>query len=296
MFKRMKGFALSERVNAFGFTFPALLMLAVVMLYPLFYGIYISFFDTNLLTKFDFVGLANYFSIFKDKSFWNSIGVTLVFSVGTVSLQLVLGISIASFLNTKIHGRGAFRAVLLIPWMLSMVVGGLLWRWICNPMYGLLNNLLMSAGVIKEGIAWIGIPNLAMVSVIIAYAWKNFAFCMLMVLAGLQSISKELCEAVECDGGGRWTVFRHVILPHLSNIILITSLLDFFRSFKEFPMIFVMTGGGPGTATNVISNSVRQVAFDQIQFGYSSAMACVMLLLLLVMSIVLNRMTRADWR
>ncbi|TCL76984.1 carbohydrate ABC transporter membrane protein 1 (CUT1 family) [Hydrogenispora ethanolica] len=292
----MKGFSFSERMNAFGFIFPALLLLAVVMLYPLLYGIYISFFDTNLLTKFDFVGLGNYLSIFSDQGFWSSIWVTIVFSLGTVLLQLILGMSVASYLNTRIYGRSVFRAVLLIPWMLSMVVGGLLWRWIYNPMYGLLNNFLIGLGLLDQGVAWLGIPDLAMFSVIIAYAWKSFSFSMLMILAGLQSIPKDLCEAAECDGGGRWTVFRHVVLPHIGNIVLITSLLDFFRSFKEFPMIFVMTGGGPGTATNVISNSVRQVAFDQIRFGYSSAMACVMLLLLLISSILLNRMTRSDWR
>lgn len=299
MFNRIstiKSFSFTEKANLVGFISPALLVLGLVMIYPLLYGFIISFYDTNLLTKFNFVGFGNYISIFNDHNYWSSIWVTIVFSIGTVLLQLVLGMSIALYLNTKIYGRNVFRAILLIPWMLPMVVGGLLWRWIYNPMYGLLNNALISIGLINDGIPWLGYPNLAMVSVIIAYAWKSFSFNMLMFLAGLQSIPKSLCEAAECDGAGRWKVFVHIILPHMGNIILITALLDFFRSFKHFPMISVMTGGGPGTATNVVTNMVREVAFGQLKFGYGSALAITMLLILLITSIISKRLTRSDWR
>jgi multiple sugar transport system permease protein len=261
------------------------------------YGLVISLFDTNLLNKWQFVGLDNYASIISDSQLWSSLGITIVFSLGSVLLQVVLGFSCALMVNSeKLYGRGILRALLLIPWVMPSVVAGLVWRWIYNTMYGLLNSLLLSLGIIDYGLSWLGEPSLALTSVTVAYAWKCFPFCMLMFLAGLQSVPKDLYEAAQTDGAKPWEIFFHVTLPYISNITVTTSLLTFFRSFKEFNMIFVMTGGGPANATDVLSTHVRRVAFDQYRFGYGSALAIVILLILLVTSTITKRKTQTDWQ
>ena len=181
----------SNALNLFVFMLPALVLLLGVLLYPLVYGFVISLFDTNLLNKWEFVGLDNYASIIRDSQLWSSLGITIVFSLGSVLLQVVLGFSCALMVNSeKLYGRGALRALLLIPWVMPSVVAGLVWRWIYNTMYGLLNSLLMSLGIIDWGLSWLGEPSLALASVTVAYAWKCFPFCMLMFLAGLQSVPK----------------------------------------------------------------------------------------------------------
>lgn len=287
----------SQGFGLVAFMLPALVLLVLILLYPLLYGFFISLFDTNLLSKWEFVFLDNYVSIIKDGELWYSLWITILFSIGSVILQLVFGFAAALFLNSeKIYCRRILRALLLIPWIMPHVVAGLVWRWIYNTLYGLLNTILLSLGLIEQGISWLGEPGLALASVTFAYAWKCFPFAMLMFLAGLQSVPKDLYEAAETDGAKPWQTFFYITLPYLAGITMTTTLLTFFRSFKEFSMIHVMTGGGPGNATNVLSTAVRRVAFDQYRFGYGSALAIVILLILLVTSIVTRRIAEPDWQ
>ncbi|OKH24166.1 sugar ABC transporter permease [Hydrococcus rivularis NIES-593] len=262
---------------------PALLILALVFIYPIGRAFWLSLFTQNLGTQLQpvFAGFDNYVRMVGDGRFWQSMGNTAVFTVFSVVLELILGMGIALILNQSFRGRGIVRTIAILPWALPTAIMGLAWAWIFNDQYGVVNDLLQRLGLINEGINWLGDPTLAMVSLIIADVWKTTPFISVILLAGLQSISKDLYEAHAIDGANSWQSFRQITLPLIMPQILIAMLFRFAQAFGIFDLVQVMTGGGPGGATETVSIYIYATVMRYLDFGYGSALVVVTFLLLI---------------
>ncbi len=278
-----------DQMTGWVLVLPALLLLILVFAYPIGRALWLSLFTRNLGTKLQpiFAGLDNYVRMVGDGRFWQSYWTTTVFTVTSVCLELLLGLGIALVLNRSFRGRNLVRTIAILPWALPTALIGLAWTWIFNDQFGVVNDILIRLGVIKIGINWLGEPTLAMVSVIFADVWKTTPFISILLLAGLQSISADLYEAHAIDGATPWQSFRQITLPLLMPQILIALLFRFAQAFGIFDLITVMTGGGPGGATEVVSLYIYATIMRYLDFGYGAALVVVtFLLLVMVVAIV----------
>ncbi|BAZ68862.1 MAG: sugar ABC transporter permease [Pelatocladus maniniholoensis HA4357-MV3] len=272
-----------EQRTAWLFLLPALLLLLLVFGYPILRAFWLSLFAKNLGTQLEanFAGLDNYVRMAGDGRFWQSFWISSVFTTASVIFELLLGLGIALVLNQRFFGRGAVRTIAIIPWALPTALIGLAWAWIFNDQFGVVNDILLRLGVIQTGINWLGEPTLAMVAVVFADVWKTTPFISILLLAGLQSISSDLYEAHAIDGAKPWQSFYQITLPLLMPQILIAMLFRFAQAFGIFDLIAVMTGGGPGGATEVVSLYIYSTIMRYLDFGYGAALVVVTFLLLI---------------
>jgi len=262
---------------------PTVLVFCAVIVYPLVSAIYLSLFSIYTPTlQGKWVGLDNYAKLLTSGEFWQALRVTLVWTIGTLVLQLVFGIALALLLHQNLVFRSLARGLILFPYFVSTVVAVLVWRWLFNDLYGILNHVLLAAGLINMPLDWLGqMPN-AMVSLILVGAWKYFPFVVITVLARLQTIPDHLYEAAEMDGAGPIARFFDVTLPQLRDVLLVVILLRAIWDFKEFDLIWLMTGGGPVTSTQTLPLLVYRSAFGLNEMGAASAVAVLMMLVMLV--------------
>ncbi|MBW4662942.1 MAG: sugar ABC transporter permease [Chroococcus sp. CMT-3BRIN-NPC107] len=274
-----------EQNTAWIMLLPALLLLLLVFAYPIARAFWLSLFTQNLGTKLqaEFSGLDNYVRMAGDGRFWQSFLTTSIFTTTSVLLELLLGMGIAIVLNQRFLGRSLVRTSAILPWALPTALIGLAWAWIFNDQFGVVNDILLRLGLIKTGINWLGEPNLARIAVIFADVWKTTPFISILLLAGLQSISPDLYEAYSIDGASPWQSFRQITLPLLMPQILIAALFRFAQAFGVFDLIAVMTNGGPGGATEVVSLYIYSTVMRYLDFGYGAALVVVTFLLLVVM-------------
>jgi len=272
-----------EQRTAWLFLLPALLLLLFVFGYPIARAFWLSLFTQNLGTKLQpvFSGVDNYIRMAGDGRFWQSFWTTIGLTVTTVSLELLLGLSIALVLNQRFFGRGVVRTIAILPWALPTALIGLAWAWIFHDQFGVVNDILLRLGLIRTGINWLGEPTLALIAVIFADVWKTTPFVSILLLAGLQSISPDLYEAHVIDGATPWQSFYQITLPLLMPQILIAMLFRFAQTFGVFDLIMVMTGGGPGGATEVVSLYIYSTVMRYLDFGYGAALVVVIFLLLI---------------
>ncbi|MGJ5674862.1 MAG: carbohydrate ABC transporter permease [Nostochopsis sp.] len=272
-----------EQRTAWLFLLPALLLLLLVFGYPILRAFWLSLFAKNLGTQLEanFAGLDNYVRMAGDGRFWQSFWISSVFTTASVIFELLLGLGIALVLNQRFFGRGVVRTIAIIPWALPTALIGLAWAWIFNDQFGVVNDILLRLGVIKTGINWLGEPTLAMVAVVFADVWKTTPFISILLLAGLQSISSDLYEAHAIDGATSWQSFYQITLPLLMPQILIAMLFRFAQAFGIFDLIAVMTGGGPGGATEVVSLYIYSTIMRYLDFGYGAALVVVTFVLLI---------------
>jgi multiple sugar transport system permease protein len=274
---------------------PALLLLLFVFAYPILRAFWLSVFTRNLGTELQpvFSGLDNYVRMAGDGRFWQSFSATAVFTTASVLSELLLGLGIALVLNQAFFGRGIVRTIAILPWALPTALIGLAWAWIFNDQFGVVNDILRRLGLIKTGINWLGDPTLAMSAAIFADVWKTTPFISILLLAGLQSISADLYEAYSVDGANPWQSFRNITLPLLLPQILIAVLFRFAQAFGIFDLIAVMTGGGPGGATEVVSLYIYSTVMRYLDFGYGAALVVVTFLILIaavaIASFLLNK-------
>ena len=261
---------------------PTVLILGAVIVYPLLYAIYLSLFSIYTPTlKGNWVGLANYATLIGSRTFWGALGVTIVWTVGTLTVQILFGVAMALLLNQNILFRSLARGLVLFPYFVSTVVAVLIWRWLFNDLYGILSYLLISMGVVSMPIDWLGkMPN-AMETLIFVGAWKFFPFVVIAVLARLQTIPEQLYEAATIDGAGPFGRFFDVTLPQLKDILTIVILLRTIWDFKEFDLIYLLTGGGPVNNTRTLPLIVYQQAFGLNQMGMAAAYAVAMMVAML---------------
>ncbi|QZZ22715.1 sugar ABC transporter permease [Leptothermofonsia sichuanensis E412] len=263
---------------------PAVIMLLLVFAYPIGRSLWLSFFDQNLATGLEpvFAGLNNYARIAGDGRFWQSFWITTRFTVITVVLELILGMGIALVLNQAFRGRNLVRTIAILPWALPTALIALGWTWIFNDQYGIVNDILLRLGLIQQGINWLGSPFTANLALIVADVWKTTPFISILLLAGLQSIPGDLYEAHALEGATPWQSFYRITLPLLMPQIIIAMLFRFAQAFGIFDLMAVMTGGGPGGSTEVVSLYIYATAMRYLDFGYSAAMVVVTFLLLII--------------
>lgn len=273
-----------EQTTGWLMLIPALFVLTLVFFYPIGRAFWLSLFTENLGTQLEpiFSGFANYDRMIGDGRFWQTMGNTTVFTVISVVLELLLGLGIALVLNRAFKGRGIVRTIAIIPWALPTAIMGLAWAWIFNDQYGVVNDILQRLNLINTNINWLGDPTLAMMSLIIADVWKTTPFISIILLAGLQSISQDLYEAHSIDGAKPWQSFYQITLPLIMPQILIASLFRFAQAFGIFDLVQVMTGGGPGGATETVSIYIYSTVMRYLDFGYGAALVVVTFLLLVL--------------
>ncbi len=272
---------------------PTVLVFCAVIVYPLISAIYLSLFQIFTPTlQGSWVGLDNYRHIFGSGAFWPALWTTLVWTVGTLVLQIVFGVGMALVLHQNIWFRSLARSLILFPYFISTVVAVLVWKWVMNDLYGILNHVLIVSGLTSMPLDYLGsMPN-AMISVILVGAWKYFPFVVIAVLARLQTIPEPLYEAARIDGAGPIARFFDVTLPQLREVLVVIVLLRAIWDFKEFDLIWLMTGGGPVRSTETLPLVVYREAFALNQMGMAAAWAVSMMAVLLVFMVVYIRQTR----
>lgn len=264
-----------EKFTKYLFIAPAMLAVVLLIIYPILYGFTISVFDTNLMQKWNFVGINNFRYIFMGEDFTKSIGVTIKFTLIVVAGHLICGMLFANLLNKNMKGRVVFRSILMIPWLFPEIVFGALWKWILNPNYGIVNYFLMSTGLIDEPVSWLGSVEFAFPSLCFIAIWKGFPFIMLMMLAALQSIPEDLYEASEMDGCTGAKTFWYITLPQLVPVLSVTLILDTVSWFKHFNLVSILTFGGPANSTMLVSNYIYNAAFQNFNYGEAAAMSVI---------------------
>jgi ABC-type sugar transport system permease subunit len=283
-----------ESRSGYFFTLPALLVVFSLIIYPLGYAIFISTQRTNLISEWEFVGARYYLQLLTDPEFLNSLRISLVFAFFVVVGNFVVGLLLAVILNQKIKFATFFKIILMLPWLLPEVVVALIWKWLFNPTYGLINYILNSIGIIDSDVSWFDSSASALAGVIFVAVWKGYPIVMIMMLAGMKNIPQERYEAAAVDGASRLQQFRHITLPGLRPIFLVTLILETAWWFKHFTIIWLMTSGGPAGATKVVSIDIYQQAFANFNFGLAAAESVIILSILLAASYIYSRAIRDD--
>ncbi len=262
---------------------PALAITTVLVLVPAAQTVWMSFHDVILFRPRSrrFVGLANYTTALADPVFWEGLTSSVIWVVVSVGLQFLLGLAAALLLNRRFAWRGIARALIVVPWALPSVITGLIWTWMLDFNLGLVNELGLRLGLLAHPIAWLSQPGTAFAAVILAVVWQGFPFFAVTLLAGLQAIPGELYEAAALDGAGGIAQFVHVTLPGLAGVMTTALLLRMIWVANSLDLILVLTGGGPGTATQTLPLHAFLTAWSGGNYGQGSALAIILTLLLL---------------
>jgi len=251
------------------FLLPLVVLVLGLIVYPISRAVWLSFTDKLVGYPERFVGLRNYAYLIDDDTFRTVVRNSVVFTVGSVALKVVTGLAMALVLSRVIVARNFFRGLMLLPWITSTVIIALTWRWMFDafPGRGFFNSVLLDVGLLSRPIAFMATPAGAMMAVVVANWWRGFPFFGVSYLAGMQAIPAELYEAASVDGAAAWRRFWHVTLPGLKHVIIVTTLLTFIFTLNDFNIVYVMTRGGPGTATQVFATYSYEVAFNQLRWG-----------------------------
>lgn len=225
-----------------------------------------------------FVGLENYTNLLGGPIFWQTLGRSLIWTGASVVLQIVIGLLFALLLNRRFRGRGLLRGLFLLPWVTPVVVVALIWKWMLNDLYGVINGFLGGINPDWAHLAWFSDRSLVLATVIGVNVWRGVPFTMIILLAGLQSVPKELVEAASVDGAGRLRTFVNVTLPHLRGIILTVAMIFTMFNFNNFDLVYLATRGGPADRTMILPVKTYEVAFNGLQIGEAGAWAVLMLI------------------
>lgn len=277
---------------------PALLVLLVVIAFPIMKGIYASFCSYTLkelrkgVLDLRWNNFANYKALLKNNDIFTYLGNTVVFVVLVVAIQFVLGLAIALLLNSKIKGRGAIWGLMLIPWTIPSVVTAIVWRFLTNSNYGVLNYLGCEAGLLSSmDYSWTLHAGSAMALIVIAAVWRQLPYMMVMILAGLQSVDQSLIEASRIDGANSFQSLIHVTIPSIRPVLVTSIWIAMMANFQMYTIIANVTNGGPVTATTTLSIAAYKAAFQSYDFGYAAAIGVVWLVLLSIITLFSNRLT-----
>jgi multiple sugar transport system permease protein len=257
---------------------PTLATILLVALFPLLWTFWESVHLHDLRMPWlgrPFIGAVNYAEALRDPRFWAALGHTAFFTAVSVTLELGLGLALALAMNRATRGRTVIRAAVLVPWAIPTVVSALLWRFIFDDQAGIVNAVLSGVGLIRQPIVWFIHPDLAWVPLIVSDVWKTTPFVALLLLAGLQNIDSSLYEAARIDGASSWQQFRHVTLPLLKPAMLVALVFRTLDSVRVFDLVYVLTGGGPGTSTEPIALYTFNSLLQNLRFGYGSALSVI---------------------
>ena len=285
----------SEKLLGVGLLLPAVVLIAAVVLYPMISTMWLAFFDESLLRPNDpteFVGLDNFRRLVTDGDFWKIVINSIVLTAGAVAGEVVIGMIIALAVNASYRGRGLFRTLNILPWVIPSFVTAFVWIWLLHPQFGPVNAFLQLLHIIDEPIAWLSSGVTAMISLIAVFVWKGLPWTFLVLLAGLQTIPEDWYEAAKVDGASPWQMFRHITLPALRYVLVIVLVLRTIWTFNSFDMVYLLTGGGPARATLTLPMRVYTAGFREYDIGMSSAIAAVMVVLVVLLSVL---MLRVGW-
>jgi multiple sugar transport system permease protein len=269
---------------------PAIVLLLVLVGYPFLTAVMMSL-QKKLIGQAaaPFIGLDNYITLLRDPTFWTVVRYVIVFAGASVAIKLVIGTAVALALNESMPARGIIRSIMILPWALPTLVSVLIWMWMYSDVGGVFNSVLMGTGAVERPILFLGTPVLAMVSVIVVNVWRGFPFFAITLLAGLQTVSSDSYDAAKVDGAGIYARFRHVTLPGLAPVMAVVTLLSTIFTLNDFAIIWLLTRGGPGNATDVLSTLTYKVAIRGLELGKGVAVSVLMLPLLVILIVLLTR-------
>lgn len=276
---------MKKYLKGYLFLLPNFIGFFIFMAIPIIMGLIISFTDYNGFSQFNFIGLKNYIDMFRDEYFLVSLGNNLLYTAVTVPGIVVFALLLAVAVNTGIRCSGLFKTMFFLPNISSMVAVGIVWAMLFNPTMGPINNFLRSLGI-ENPPQWISASDSALWSIMLVDIWKKAGYYMVILLAGLQSIPKQLYEAASIDGAGAVKKFFKITLPMLSPTMFMVMVLCIIQSFQVFDLVNIMTQGGPGRSTNVLVFRIYQEGFQKLQFGYASAMAYFLFLIVLIVTLI----------
>lgn len=284
-----------EAKTAYLMIAPSILIIIGLGMFPVAYTIWLSLNKVNpgtLMTEF--IGLDNYISTLSKSGFWSSIKITLYFSLVSIFVQLIIGTLIALLLNRDFFGRSVVRALILVPWAVPTIVNANLWKWIFNTNYGILNKVLLELNLIEENIVWMGNGKLALNMIIIADTWRMIPLVVIMLLAGLQTVSSDIIEAALIDGANAWQRFKVVFFPALKSMYAVTIVLRTIQTIRVFDIVYSLTGGGPNNSTQVISFYAYHEIFDYLNYGKGAAISIIIGVIVLLLSMLNLRVARTE--
>lgn len=286
-YKRSNPFKLNEAGLGYILVTPALLCILCIAIYPVFQTIRISLFDMKLqfIAQTKFVGLDNYINLLSDSRYLLALLTTVKFTLISVSIELCVGVSMALLMNKAAKGIGLVRAAVLVPWAIPTSVSAVMWSFLYNDQFGVINDILMRLGIIGSSRAWLGTSDTALGAIIFSDVWKTSPFMGLILLAGLQGISKELYEAGKVDGAGAIKQFFKITLPLLRPTILVALIFRTLDAFRVFDLVFVMTGGGPGNSTETLAVYTYKTLFRNLDFGQGSAIAILIFIFVFIFAL-----------
>jgi multiple sugar transport system permease protein len=288
---------LLQRTTPYMFLFPALVVILLAMLFPVIYGLGLSFFEwalRDIRVAPVFRGLGNYVELFGSEYFYTNIRVTLVFTLTVTVSEIALGLILALLLEAKMAGLRTFRTIFVLPIMVAPVVVGVVWRYLYDPSFGMINYILSVLGI--EARMWLSEPNLALPSIIIADIWQWTPFVFLLLLAGLQGVPKDMLEAGMIDGTNYLQNLWHIKLPVIQSLILVTAALRLIDAFRSLVVVYIMTFGGPGKSTELLSIAVYKTAFISQRLGLASAIAVILLAIIFIVTLFVFFTSRGESR
>lgn len=277
---------------AYALIAPSIVMVVLIYFYPMLNGIWQSlhYFSRVAPWAYAFIGLENYWTALQTHDFWLALRTSAIWTLGGVFASYALGLVVALLLNAEFRGRGIYRAVLLLPWVVPPVVAGTSWMWMYADQDGIINRTLRDLHIISKPIYWLSVPHLAMIALIIVHVWHSFPFMMITILAALSSIPDDIYEAGRIDGASRWQLYRYITYPLIFPISVTAVVLSSIWTFNDFGTIFVLTGGGPAGATTTLIIQSYKEAFQRYNVGYGSALAVIAMILMMGIAVFYLRL------
>jgi ABC-type sugar transport system permease subunit len=275
------------------FVLPAFLLYIGFFAYPFVSSVFLSFTQWNGVSPATFNGVDNYLRLATDGQMWGALRNNLIWVVLGTAIPIVLGLLLSTILWTGAKGSIVFRTIYFLPLVVSPVVVGVIWSWIYNPLFGLLNRGLRGIGLGMLAMGWLGNPNTALYAVLVTAIWGYIGFCVVVLFSAMQKVDTELIDAATLDGAGAFGRFWHVILPQISPVLTMVIVYTVIGGFNVFDVVYIMTGGGPANASQVIATYTYQTAFQENDMGYGSALSLVMTLIALLAALLTLRLRRS---
>jgi ABC-type sugar transport system permease subunit len=274
---------------------PTLMLVAAFTIFPIAHALWTSVHQVMLLfPEEDFVGLDNYRTVVTGEYFGVALKNSLLFTAFSAPIVVAIGTAAALFLHRRFPGVAALRSIVLLPWVLPGAISAVLWTWVFHPSWGVFNTLLRKLHVIGSSIPWLSDPNLAFVSVTVAHIWTQLPFTIVLVMASLSTLNREVIEAAEIDGASPVQRLVHIIVPHIKAILVVLLIYNALTAFTTYDIVYAMTGGGPGTATTLLSFQIWKESFSMYDFGAGSAVAFIVVAISALLIVAITRALPSD--
>lgn len=268
------------------YVLPAIVVMLVVIAYPIYYTVDLSFFKTPpglQLKDKSFIGLENYATILTSDVFWRVTLNTVIWTLASTIIAFVLGFALALALHREFFGRGMLRAIFIVPWVISAVAASYIWKWIYHSDFGIIGVVLVQLGIVDRPPNFIDSVSTVLASLIVVNIWREFPFAMIMMMAGLQTVPEQLLRAAQVDGASAWQRFWHVTFPHLRGVSTVTILLLAVANFNSFIIPWIMTGGGPSNASHIWITHIYELAFGRQRWGVAAAYSVLLFIILMTL-------------